>query len=31
MIARLKPGATREQAQAQVDALNAANLDRFPR
>jgi predicted permease len=30
MIARLKPGATREQAQAQVDALNAANLDRFP-
>ncbi len=30
MIARLKPGATLEQAQAQVDALNAANLDRFP-
>src|SRR5436309_3699566 len=29
-IARLKPGATVEQAQAQVDALNAANLDRFP-
>src|SRR5205807_8773056 len=29
-IARLKPGATLEQAQAQVDALNAANLDRFP-
>ncbi len=30
MIARLKPGATREQAQAQVDTLNAANLERFP-
>ncbi len=30
MIGRLKPGATREQAQAQVDALNAANLERFP-
>ncbi|HKQ96604.1 MAG TPA: ABC transporter permease [Candidatus Polarisedimenticolia bacterium] len=29
-IARLKPGATMEQAQAQVDALNARNLDRFP-
>jgi predicted permease len=29
-IGRLKPGATREQAQAQVDAINAANLDRFP-
>jgi predicted permease len=29
-IGRLKPGATIEQAQAQVDALNAANLDRFP-
>ena len=29
-IARLKPGATVEQAQAQIDALNAANLDRFP-
>jgi predicted permease len=30
MIARLKPGAIREQAQAQVDALNARNLERFP-
>jgi predicted permease len=29
-IARLKPGATIAQAQAQVDALNKANLDRFP-
>lgn len=29
-IGRLKPGATIEQAQAQVDALNRANLDRFP-
>jgi predicted permease len=29
-VARLKPGATVEQAQAQVDALNAANLERFP-
>jgi predicted permease len=29
-IARLKPGATIAQAQAQVDALNTANLDRFP-
>jgi len=29
-IARLKPGASLEQAQAQIDALNAANLDRFP-
>jgi predicted permease len=29
-IARLKPGATVQQAQAQIDALNAANLDRFP-
>jgi predicted permease len=29
-IARLKSGASIEQAQAQVDALNAANLDRFP-
>jgi predicted permease len=28
-IARLKPGATLQQAQAQIDALNAANLDRF--
>lgn len=30
MIARLKRGATLEQAQAQIDALNRANLDRFP-
>ena len=29
-VGRLKPGATLEQAQAQVDALNAANLERFP-
>ena len=29
-IGRLKPGATLEQAQAQIDALNAANLERFP-
>ena len=29
-IGRLKPGATLAQAQAQVDALNRANLDRFP-
>jgi predicted permease len=29
-LARLKPGATPQQAQAQIDALNAANLDRFP-
>jgi len=29
-IARLKPGATLEQARSQVDALNAANLERFP-
>ncbi len=29
-LGRLKPGATLEQAQAQVNALNAANLDRFP-
>ena len=29
-IARLKPGATIEQAQSQLDAINAANLDRFP-
>src|SRR5690349_4487331 len=29
-IGRLKPGATIEQAQAQVDALNTENLDRFP-
>ncbi|HEY7514984.1 MAG TPA: ABC transporter permease, partial [Vicinamibacteria bacterium] len=29
-LGRLKPGATPEQAQAQVDALNAANMERFP-
>jgi predicted permease len=29
-IARLEPGATIEQAQSQIDAINAANLDRFP-
>jgi predicted permease len=29
-IGRLKPGATIAQAQAQVNALNAANLERFP-
>ena len=30
-IARLKQGATMQQAQAQVDAMNAANLERFPK
>jgi predicted permease len=30
MIARLRPGVTVAQAQAQIDALNARNLDRFP-
>ena len=29
-VGRLKPGATMEQAQSQVDALNAANMERFP-
>lgn len=29
-IGRLKPGATVDQAQQQVNALNAANLERFP-
>ncbi len=29
-IGRLKPGATLEQAQAQVDVLNSENLERFP-
>ena len=29
-LGRLKTGATLQQAQAQIDALNAANLDRFP-
>ena len=30
MIGRLKPGATREQAQAQLDVINAANMSRLP-
>jgi len=30
MIGRLKPGATVQQAQQQIDALNARNLERFP-
>ncbi len=30
MVGRLAPGATLEQAQSQIDALNAANLERFP-
>lgn len=29
-VGRLKPGSTITQAQSQVDALNTANLDRFP-
>ena len=29
-VGRLKPGATLQQAQAQLDALNAANMERFP-
>ena len=29
-VGRLKPGASLQQAQAQVDALNKANLERFP-
>jgi len=29
-VGRLKPGATIQQAQAQIDALNARNLERFP-
>jgi putative ABC transport system permease protein len=29
-VARLKPGATIEQARQQINALNARNLDRFP-
>jgi putative ABC transport system permease protein len=29
-VARLKPGATIEEARRQIDALNTANLDRFP-
>jgi predicted permease len=30
MIGRLKPGASVQQAQEQIDALNARNLERFP-
>jgi predicted permease len=30
MVARLAPGASIDQAQAQIDALNAVNLERFP-
>ena len=30
-VGRLKPGATIEQARQQIDALNARNLDRFPK
>jgi predicted permease len=30
MIGRLKPGATVAQAQQQIDALNARNMERFP-
>jgi predicted permease len=30
MVARLRPGATIAQAQQQIDALNARNLERFP-
>jgi predicted permease len=30
-VARLKPGVTIEQVQARVDAMNAANLERFPK
>jgi predicted permease len=29
-MARLKPAASLDQAQSQIDAINAANLDRFP-
>jgi predicted permease len=29
-VGRLRPGATVQQAQSQVDALNAGNLERFP-
>ncbi len=31
MLGRLNPGATLEQAQAQIDALNATNLELFPK
>ncbi len=30
MLSRLAPGATREQAQRQIDAIHAANMERFP-
>jgi len=30
-VGRIKPGATLAQVQSQVDALNAANLERFPK
>jgi len=30
MVGRLRPGATIQQVQREVDALNAANLERFP-
>jgi predicted permease len=30
MFGRLKPGATLEQAQSQLDAINTANFERFP-
>ena len=30
MVGRLRPGATARQAQQQVDALNARNMERFP-
>jgi predicted permease len=30
MVGRLRPGATIEQVQREIDALNAANLERFP-
>ena len=30
MVGRLKPGATIQQAQQQLDALNARNMERFP-
>ena len=30
MVARLKPGASVQQAQQEIDALNTRNLDRFP-
>jgi predicted permease len=30
MFGRLKPGATLEQAQSQLEAINAANFERFP-